>query len=267
MRKSIAIFAAVVSFCGALRSAETSLVVKGKEDFSGSIAKVRNIPGGVGFSNGTGYIHLITKKKLAIDPKKKYLLSFEHRLVSGAENSCRFYVAPVCYDSKGRIISCESQNVVLGTDSVLAAPVKKGDKVVKVKDCSKWSLKYGAIAFGTKKDLSDLPNMACFRLTGLKKSENCWEVTLRVPVTRDYPAGTAVRNHRDGAAYRYVAGLIRPGKEWKKISCTIQGILREGLPGFTSSWRVGTAQAGVIIFPGTGKADVEVRNLSVSEVK
>ena len=150
---------------------------------------------------------------------------------------------------------------------LLSRGIKKGDKVVKVKDCSKWSLKYGAIAFGTKKDLSDLPNMACFRLTGLKKSENCWEVTLRVPVTRDYPAGTAVRNHRDGAAYRYVAGLIRPGKEWKKISCTIQGILREGLPGFTSSWRVGTAQAGVIIFPGTGKADVEVRNLSVSEVK
>ena len=266
MRTFIAILA-VVSLCGALRSAETTLVIKGKEDFTGTISKIKNIPGGVGFSSGKELIQVISRKKLAVDLKKKYQFSFEYRLVSGAENSCRFYIAPVCYDNKGRVISCESQNAVLGTDTVLAAPVKKGDKVVKVKDCSKWILQYGAIAFGAKKDLSDLPNMTCIRLTGLKKGDNCWEVTLRTPVPRDYAAGTAVRNHRDGAAYRYVAGVIKPGKEWKKISRTVQGALREGVAGFTSSWRVGTAQIGVIIFTGTGNADIEVRNLSVSEVK
>ena len=266
MRKMFA-FLAAATFCGALWGSEGVLAVKGKEDFTGAVGKLKNIPGGVAFTIGSGHFQVFSKKRAAVDLKKKYQFSFEYRLAPGSNPGCGFYLAPIVYDNKGRVISCESQRIIPGTDTVLAAPAKKGDKVIRVKDCSKWVLQYGAVAFNTKADLSDLPNMDTCRIAALKQGKNCWEVTLIRAVSKDYAAGVAVRNHRDGAAHRYVAGSLRPKNEWQKVSRIVQGAVREGLPKALSTWRIGTATAGIILFPGAGKGEVEVRNIAVTEVK
>lgn len=259
--------AALAGVCGILWGGDANITVKGKEDLTGNVAKVKNIPGGIAFTNGVGYFQVLSKQKLTVDLKKKYQISLEYRLAPGSKPGCGFYFAPVAYDGKDRMISCESQNVVAGTDSVLAAPVKKGSRVVKVKDCAKWSAKHGTIAFEIKKDLSDLPNFNSCRIAEIKKGKDCWEVSLKNPVPKDYAAGTAVRNHRDGATYRYVVGYLRPQTEWKKASRIVQGAAREGERNFISAWRLGTVFAKTIIFPGAGKAEIEVRNISVTEVK
>ena len=266
MRKMFVLFLAA-SFCGALWSAETTLEIKSKEDLAGAAKNLRNIPDGVAFTIGSGHFQAVSRKKVAVDLKKKYLFTFEYRLAPGSKEGCGFYVAPIVYDSKGRVISCESQRIIPGSDSVLIAPAKKGDRVIKVKDCSKWVLQYGAVAFNTKADLSDLPNMETCRIAAIKQVKEGWEVSLKTAGPAAYAAGVAVRNHRDGAGHRYVAGYIRPKSEWQKCSKIIQGALREGLPKALSTWRTGTASAGVILFPGLGKADVEVRNIAISEVK
>ena len=114
MRKMFA-FLLAASFCGALWSNESSLTVKGVADFSGAAGKLKNIPGGVAFTNGAGYWQAVSKKKLPIDLKKKYLISLEYRLAPGGNPGCGFYFAPIAYDSKGTLINCESQRIIPGT--------------------------------------------------------------------------------------------------------------------------------------------------------
>lgn len=69
------------------------------------------------------------------------------------------------------------------TDTVLADAVKKGDKVIKVKDASKWDKRnFKIVAFNTKADLSDLPNRTfSSNITKLEQKGDVWEITLQAP--------------------------------------------------------------------------------------
>lgn len=139
-----------------------------------------------------------------------------------------------------RICECAEK----GTDTELAAPARKGDTVVKVKDASQWDMltPWGVIAFNAKDDCSDLPNRDVTQIAEKKieKKGDVWEVTLKKPVAKDYPAGTRVRQQRFGATYLYTAG---PGKkapaDWQEFSGNVQGIAPAGNP----SYNGGTAQS------------------------
>lgn len=264
MKRMLAAAVALV-FTGSAFAAESLQVQKVTDLQSSRPASVKPIEKGIRISY-KGYTRLDSKKKIAIDLKKKYQISMECRLAPGAKNSAHFYFAPVCFGKDGKVLDPAPQRPVAGSDTVLAAPAAKGAKVIKVKDGSKWQLRWGYVAFDTKAKYADLPNNNLVAIASIKKNGNVWEIALKAPLAKAYPAGASVRNHRSGATYRYVF-YGTPKAEWQKISRVFQGAKAEDAPGYTSTWRIGTAKAGLVLFCVNKPIDMEIRNLSITEVK
>lgn len=200
----------------------------------------------------------VISKPFAVDPAKKYKLSGKFRAAPGTAGEA-FYFGFIPLDEKGRQIVSNYVNVPKkGTETELAAPVKKGDTVVKVKDASKWDMltPWGVIAFNAKADYSDLPNREVTQITEKKieKKGDVWEVTLTKPVAKDYPAGTKVRQQRFGATYMYTAG---PGKkapaDWQEFSGTVQGIAPTGTLSY--KWWNGTKKAQILLIVNYASKD------------
>ena len=262
------IFAVAVSavMAGGIFAAE-ALQPQKLTDFRGYLKSARDIEKGIRIITPGSHVQFVTLKKIAIDPAKKYQISCEYRRTPGTQGEGRFYFAPVCYDKDGKEIKVTAVNCLNGTDTVLAAAAKKGDKVVRIANGAKWNLRYGNIAFNTKPDYSDLPNRDTVPFSAIKQNGAVWELTLKAPLARDYPAGTAVREQLDGATYRYVLGYAAPETEWKKATRVFTGECRENIPGYAACWRSGTRQAGIIIFSAGKAVDLEIRNISLTEVK
>lgn len=106
----------------------------------------------------------------------------------------------------------------------------------------------GASLRSSEGDCSDLPNRDVTQIAEKKieKKGDVWEVTLKKPVAKDYPAGTRVRQQRFGATYLYTAG---PGKkapaDWQEFSGNVQGIAPAGNPSY--KWWNGTKQAQILV--------------------
>lgn len=263
------LFAAVASaaMVGSVFAAE-ALQIKKYADYNGGkryAAFVKDIDNGVRITNKGKFVQIESVKQIPIDLKKKYQISCEYRLAPGSKTTGFFYFAPVCYDKNGKQITAVSQNPLRGTETVLAAPVKKGDKVVKIKNGAKWIKRYGYIAFGAKADFSDLPNFNVIGIKEIKKSGAEWEIALQTPATQAYPAGTAVREQCAAASYRYMM-YTQQKTEWTKFSRILTGAKFKGAPQYPYSWRSGTAKAGIIVFTN-GTVDMELRNVSITEVK
>lgn len=98
---------------------------------------------------------LFSVKSVTIDPAKKYQISGDFRMKSGKPVSLYFGFAP--YDAQNRAIPPSLVFISAASQAEVAEDAKKGDKVIKVKDASKWDVKRGYchIAFGVKADLSD----------------------------------------------------------------------------------------------------------------
>lgn len=210
--------------------------------------------GKASISNGettvSGCAVLYSKRKLDIDTKKRYRLSGEFKAGAGSRNGdyFRFGVYPATNNSQ---IQAVHINIVPGTDTELAADCNAADTVIKLKDASKW--KSGPLcvaAFDTDPSgrLSDLPNFNVSK-TGAKSLVNkngVWELTLKHPCGKNFPAGTTVREHRAGWSVIYAGTprqLLTP--EWAKIEVIIE-------PGEVPSasirnWWKGTAKAGLVV--------------------
>ena len=180
------------------------------------------VDGNVLTYTGGGILQLPSVK---FDPTAKYTLSMEVKMADGAKTA-RFYAGYFCDDSQKRRLAYYNIDAVLNSDTVLTADVKKGDKVIMVKNGSAWR-KAGFVAFNTKTDYSDLPNFEAFgAVTNVKKDGDVWAVTLSRPIMKAYPAGTAVREQMPGG-YLYTFYDI-PKKTWKKYTRTISGVFTPG---------------------------------------
>ena len=166
----------------------------------------------------------VTSKPFPVDPAKKYKLSGKFRAAPGTTGEV-FYFGFIPLDEKGRQIASEYVNVPKkGTDTELAAPARKGDTVVKVKDASKWDKRnFKIVAFNTKADLSDLPNRTfSSNITKLEQKGDVWEITLQAPMRTAYPAGTAVRQQSHGSTYMYPgAAYVSAPADWKEFTAEI----------------------------------------------
>ena len=264
MNKFNAIISAVL-LGSALWGAE-GLTAGKAADFTGSVRDIRDVGGAVRISTKNPTFRIYTKK-LTIDPAKKYKLSIEYRKVPGSKAEGRFYFGPSNFDAQGREIGCDTLYPVVGSETVLAMPLKPGDRVVKIRDGSKWQAKYGRIAFYVKNDLSDLPNFDLLRFSAMKKTGYMWELTLYAPATKAVPEGTPVRNHLDGASYRYILGNVVPGDQWKKAERVVSGFTRDNVPERNTAWRLGGVSAALIIFANGKELDLEIRNLKITPVE
>ena len=246
-------------------TAGPSVPMKSVSDFIGQTKLLKSTENGFRFTSSK-YFSVETKGRIPVDPAKKYRISFEYRLAPGSKPVPNFYLGPVGFDAKGAKVVSSTQNVAAGSDTVLAEAAKAGDTVIKIKNGSKWAVKWSFAAFDTKPDLSDLPNTDLVSIKAVEKTGDVWSVTLARPLKKDYAAGTNVRNQRAGATYRYVVYSKVPA-EWTKVDAVIQGAAREGAPGYARKWRLGTTQTGLAFFTLADGGDVEIRNLVLEEIE
>ena len=246
---------------------EVILKIEKPEDFLQAKSITVSDDGAMAFKGA--FTNLFSKQVIKIDPAKKYRISGEFCLKGGKPVSLFFGFIP--YDkNKAQVLA----NTVLGNNKTLttvAADAKKGDKVIKVKDASKWNVKsqYSYIVFNAAEDYSDLPNRNSVRtaVPNAKQAGEVWEITLKTPLKADIAAGTAVRQHFDGGTYIYTAGSFKTLGVWKTRTGTISGIAASGAPS-NKFWK-GTETVRVLILAlnGDKQSETEFKNIKVEEVK
>ena len=215
------------------------------------------------------YTNLFSKQMIKVDPARKYRISGDFCLKGGKPVALFFGFVP--YDkNKVQIIP----NTVLGNNNTLttvAEDAKKGDKVIKVKDASKWNTKsqHSYIAFKAAKDYSDMPNRNSVPTAApnARKAGAVWEIALKTPLKADIAAGTAVRQQLDGATYIYTAGSFKTVGVWTTRSGIISGVAVNGAPA-NKFWKgTDTVRVLILALGGNEQSETEFRNVKVEEVK
>ena len=210
-------------------------------------------------------------KTLTLDPTKKYKISGEFRLKEGAEGG-NLYIGFTPFDANGKQITSASVNAKAKSDTVVVKAAAEGDSLICVKDASKWNMKtpHGFIAFNAKPDYSDLPNndIAAVAPNGIRQNGDIWEITLKKPLTKSVPEGTAVRQQMAGANQIHAASLRNISTDWAAISGVVDGKPSEfGVSG-KHLWH-GTASVRVLISLTGGKKGnvLEMKNVVVEVVE
>ena len=201
------------------------------------------------------------------DLTKKTTVTLELKAPAGLDKNISYYVGAVNYDKNGKRIEISYVNAIKNSSTILVAPCKKTDTVLKVKNAAKF-IKNTCIAYDVKADFSDLPNFtanASIRIRDFKNKGTHWEVVLSKPCGVEYPANTPIRAHYDGWYQYLICGHTPPAPgAWKKYSIDIAGS-QIGNPG--TKWTVGTAGVKFIIFnngKNTGKEGMFFRTLTVT---
>ncbi len=214
-------------------------------------------------------VMFISTKTFDIDPDKTYTLKLsvkDNLTGKDPKDNAWMLFGFVSTDKDGRQITPLNVSILPDSATVLAADVKKGDKVVQVKDASKWkNAPHFNIVANAEADLSDLPNYS-FVGTGIEKiekKENTWEITVKTPVAADYKEGTAVRVHV-GGGYIYTGGTLYADNNWKDMTGSIKGISKYGWSNVI--WPKGATKAKVIILAdwNNKKADLQLKDISLT---
>ncbi len=237
------------------------------EDFVKASSVDASENGPLFFKGGSGI--LISKEQVKIDPAKKYRISGEFCLKGGKPVTLYLGFVP-CDKNNERILP----NAVLGCNKTLttvAENAKKGAKVVKVKDASKWNTKspYSYIAFKAAENFSDMPNRDVVHTVApnARKAGAVWEIALKERLKADIAAGTAVRQQFDGSAYVYTAGSFKTVGVWTTRSGIITGTAANGTP-CNKFWKgTESVQIVIVISGGDKLSETEFRNVKVEEVK
>ncbi len=194
----------------------------------------------------------------------KYKITGAVRIPKGKQ---RFYFGMMCYDKNGKQIQGGEAVPVLGTETELVKAVKAGDRVILVKDASKWRKSGGtSVAFNVKKGYADLPNRDLSRgpVTHIEKAADGknWEITLRLPFRKDYPAGTRIRQQA-GSAYVYLLSGINVNDQWQNIAVTADCTLMSPANKFKKGLFPGTHKIRFIALIQGPRAEFELKNLEI----
>lgn len=208
-----------------------------------------------------------TQEMVPVDPAKSYILSGEFRTVKEpGTNSPAVFLGVISYDAKKRHIARSMVDAIEGTETELVAPAAKGDKTLIVKDASKWikTPSAFAIAFDVQPEYADLPNRKLAMLiTKIEQVENGWKVDFSIPLKADYPAGTPVRQHREGSyCWCGLNNKVISGEEWTAAGSSVTGEYSVGA-GYKKFWK-GTRFVKIVLFCSKG-SKLEFRNLDFSE--
>lgn len=181
------------------------------------------------------------KTPLEIKDAKQLVIDFEFAQTNGDANGG---IGIVCYDKNKNTILPIHSNRVANSDTILAEPCTFTDSKIIIKNGANWKKGGNYLAaFETKPDFSDLPNRNITRngIKEVKKLENGnYEITFTNEIGKEYPAGTAVRQHAAGATYNYIYyGKLSNIKKNMKYS--------------VKNLRPGTAYAGFIILVNSAK--------------
>jgi len=155
MNKKIGMIAALAVFgFGMLNANEIIKIEK-----SGDLSKSSKVSRQGNLLIVKGSADLFSAKTIKLDPNKKYRLTGDFRLQSGSP--VQVFLGYVAQDSNGKTIFPLYVNPVSGSTTEIAATVRRGSKVITVKDASAWNKKFSAcyIAFNVKDDFSDFKSV------------------------------------------------------------------------------------------------------------
>jgi hypothetical protein len=212
-------------------------------------------------------ISIDSKASIKIDPKRKYIISGSFRRLSGSKDKpvrISFGVIP-CNENRERIFNLHI-NPHIGTETILVRDAAKGDKVIYVKDASKWHKKrWKAVAFDIKPDNSDLPNSKVSSIIrAIKKKGAVWQITFRKGLRRAYSKGIPVRQHFMSNKH-FICAAMAAVKElpekWTKFSGTITGTLPVGKQAYNKFW-YGTVSARIRI---EAAGNIEFKDISLKD--
>ena len=202
----------------------------------------------------------VSNETYRIDPTKTYRLTGKFKALKPEKGWFIFGLAPL--DGSWKNIQPDAVNIVNGTDTVLAKEAKKGDTTLVLKDSAGW--KNGAylqVKFNTKPDLSDLPNREGIPFSRIEGNI----VTLKTSLRKDYPAGTAGRQHESGNSYMYSGAAYQnvPADKWVEFAGEISGESRSGISP-RQFWR-GTRMVKIMML--TNQHDVMFKDISLDEIE
>lgn len=158
---------------------------------------------------------------IPVDPESDYLLSGEFR----GGRSGRFVLGLECFDARRQPIAMHHINPLDGTFTKLISPAVKGQTFIMIEDGKNWERPRGKVAvFHAKADLSDLPNRNThYYVTSVVREGGGWKVSFSKPIMRNYPAGTAVRLHREGGVLQAIA-FVKPSVQWEVSDALVERI-------------------------------------------
>ena len=176
---------------------------------------------------------VVGKKLIPADPAKRYRVSFEIKAVTAKAAVEKVRVGVTPRDAGKRGASVSGVKPVVGTETEIVS-AKKGDKVIKVKDASKWLKKTASVLVfdaDSSGQLRDIPNFDIIssRPVGWEKKGDIWEVTLNRPLRKGLAAGIIIRQHLAGRA-AISGGNRKISREWKSLEFILgPGISEKGV--------------------------------------
>lgn len=215
-----------------------------------------------------GRAMLVSKDLIKIDPAKSYELSGMFKNGEGKPSMVCFGFS--LFDKDKKPINYTAVGIVPGTDTELAADVSATDTVVKIKDGTKWKpLGHALVAFETDPSFSDLPNrkLSSLGIAKVEKNGENYEMTLKKPVGKAFPAGTKVREHIAGG-YMYTGGFAANAPaDWKNFTGTAGGSGKPGIPG-NNAWWTGAEYARILILANWNAKETTqllIKNVTLTE--
>ncbi|MBE6405769.1 MAG: hypothetical protein E7040_07085 [Lentisphaerae bacterium] len=217
----------------------------------------RNVTEANGQIKTQGKTFLIAKEKFTIDPAKKYTVTVK---VDGDKaKGAALYVGFQVVDAKGRAYPAINWQGQQQTFTQVVRAAKKGDKVIYVKDGSRWvSHSTFHIALNAKQDNSDVPNTQIVRnpIASKAKQGDVWALTLKEPLKADIAAGTNVRQHADGGYFYSIIRTVPAGKE-STFTGTVQGFAKN-LSSFNGKqWPINAKKAQLLLLIDWNNANAE----------
>lgn len=180
---------------------------------------------------------LISKEYLPVAPDKTYVLSARLRSLA-AKTPASANMGLRMYDKDKRPIHIHHVAAIANTSTRLADAAAPGaTELVLVRNADFISPEFSAVAFHAANDFSDLPNFDLSpEVIAHKEDGNRVRLTLKAPLEKAYPAGTAVRMHLPWGAPCYWVTDGWLDTEWKEITTVFRGEAPIGTS-ITQFWR------------------------------
>jgi hypothetical protein len=239
--------------------------VKERKDWAKG-AYVKQLPEGVWQIPGSRVIY--SGKAFKVDPAKKYTVSFDIRK-SADTQKVLVYAGFVCRDDDmvridSQFLRCESNS-----DTKLTADAAKGSNKIRIMLPKRWknNVKYWCVSMKDRKSCGGLDMEVIGNVSQSEQAaDGSVEITIAKPLTKDYPAGTAIHFHSFGPGMYSACSEKNPSTEWETVSATVSGMQTAvGFPKF-DKWWLGTKYAKLIFVVSSKERNskIEFRNIKVT---
>ncbi len=176
---------------------------------------------------------VVGKKLIPADPAKRYRVSFEVKAVTDKAAAEKVRVGVSTRDARKRNAGVSGVKPVAGTETEIVVQANKGDRVIKVKDASKWVKSTASIIVfdaDPTGQMRDIPNFDFIssRPAAWEKKGDVWEITLNRPLRSGLAAGIIIRQHFAGRAAIFSSNK-KISREWKSLEFILgPGISEKG---------------------------------------